>query len=82
MLIFGIREIGTLAAARLLADKQYAPDRRALQRATGTLGGELEVLLHVSHSAGEIQSALWPRACRTLEEPTMPLPRRADAHRP
>lgn len=54
VLIFGIRDIGTLAAARLYADRQYASDRRDLQRATGTLGGDLEVLLHVSHSAGEI----------------------------
>jgi hypothetical protein len=50
VLIFGLRDLGTLAAARLYADRQYTPDRRTLQRETGTLQGELEALLHVSHS--------------------------------
>lgn len=54
VLIFGIRDIGTLAASRLFADKQYAPDRRALQRSAGMIAGDLEVLLHVSHSAGDV----------------------------
>jgi hypothetical protein len=49
VLIFGLRNLGTLAAARLYADRQYAPDRRSLQRATGTLQGEIEALMHVSH---------------------------------
>jgi hypothetical protein len=50
VLIFGLRDRGTLAAARLYADRQYTPDRRTLQRETGTLQGDLEALLHVSHS--------------------------------
>jgi hypothetical protein len=51
VLIFGLGDAGTLAAARLYAGDDYASERRALQRELGTLRGELEVLLHVTRSA-------------------------------
>jgi hypothetical protein len=73
VLIFGTQDVSILAAARLYADKQYAQDRRALQRNTGTLAGDLEALLHVSHSAGEIHHV---RPARRSDgaEPEAPAP--------
>ena len=58
VLIFGLTDAGTLAGARLFANRRYARDRRELQWEFGTLQGNLEVLLHVGRSAerGEIRT--------------------------
>lgn len=50
VLIFGLGQTGTLAAARLYAATAYRRERRDLQREAGTLKGNLEALLHVDHS--------------------------------
>lgn len=73
VLIFGIDDIGTLAASRLYADKRYAAERRTLQRDAGTLAGDLEVLLRVSHSAGDIHQVQLARRIDGAEpEPPPP----------
>lgn len=57
VMIFGLSDTSTLAAARLFAARRYARDRRALQREYGTMAGNLELLLRVNRSAqgGEIR---------------------------
>jgi hypothetical protein len=50
-LLFGLRGVGTLGAGQVFTDARHEPLRRYIEKEFGAAGGDLECVLHVSHSA-------------------------------
>jgi hypothetical protein len=50
-LLFGLRGVGTLAAGQVFTEARHENLRRHIEKECGAVSGELECVLHVSHSA-------------------------------